>query len=59
MGEEIELWLKEYLDNKGNYDKNIYEAMAYSLEAGGKRIRPVLFLNTYSYIKKIIKRLCL
>lgn len=21
MGEEIELWLKEYLDNKGNYDK--------------------------------------
>ncbi len=43
MGEEVELWLKEYLDNKGNYDKKIYEAMAYSLEAGGKRIRPVLF----------------
>ncbi len=21
IGEEIELWLKEYLDNKGNYDK--------------------------------------
>ncbi|APR02101.1 polyprenyl synthetase family protein [Clostridium botulinum] len=56
MGEEIELWLKEYLDNKGNYDKKIYEAMAYSLEAGGKRIRPVLFLNTYSLYKEDYKK---
>lgn len=51
IGKEIELWLKEYLDNKGNYDKEIYESMAYSLEAGGKRIRPILFLNTYSLYK--------
>lgn len=56
MGEEIELWLKEYLDNKGNYDKKIYEAMTYSLEAGGKRIRPVLFLNTYSLYKEDYKK---
>ncbi|KEI78740.1 farnesyl-diphosphate synthase [Clostridium botulinum A2 117] len=56
MGEEIELWLKEHLDNKGNYDKRIYEAMVYSLEAGGKRIRPVLFLNTYSLYKEDYKK---
>ncbi len=56
IGEEIELWLKEYLDNKGNYDKKIYEAMAYSLEAGGKRIRPVLLLNTYALYKEDYKK---
>ncbi len=55
IGEEIEVWLKEYLTNKGNYQKIIYDAMLYSLEAGGKRIRPVLFLNTYSLYKEDYK----
>lgn len=31
---------------KNTPQKNIYEAMAYSLDAGGKRIRPVLLLET-------------
>ncbi len=56
IGSEIELWLKEYLCNKGSYEKKIYEAMAYSLEAGGKRIRPILFLNTYSLYKEDYKK---
>ncbi|NFA61343.1 polyprenyl synthetase family protein [Clostridium sporogenes] len=56
IGSEIELWLKEYLCDKGSYEKNIYEAMAYSLEAGGKKIRPILFLNTYSLYKEDYKK---
>ncbi len=36
--------------------KKIYEAMAYSLEAGGKRIRPVLLLNTYALYKEDYKK---
>ncbi|EJO5346993.1 polyprenyl synthetase family protein [Clostridium botulinum] len=56
IGEEIGEWIKEYLNNKGSYDKKIYEAMAYSLEAGGKRIRPILFLNTYSLYKGNYKK---
>ncbi|MGO5066308.1 MULTISPECIES: polyprenyl synthetase family protein [unclassified Clostridium] len=56
IGSEIELWLKEYLCDKGSYEKNIYKAMAYSLEAGGKKIRPILFLNTYSLYKEDYKK---
>ncbi|NFV11900.1 polyprenyl synthetase family protein [Clostridium sporogenes] len=56
IGSEIELWLKEYLCDKGIYEKKIYEAMSYSLEAGGKKIRPILFLNTYSLYKEDYKK---
>ncbi|MGI6122633.1 MAG: polyprenyl synthetase family protein [Acetivibrionales bacterium] len=47
--ESIEEWLKEILPPKSltvdNFpEKRIYEAMEYSLMAGGKRIRPVLAL---------------
>lgn len=34
--------LEKYVPQLENYQKNIYEAMRYSLMAGGKRIRPVL-----------------
>lgn len=33
--------------NKVMYDKIIYEAMNYSLKAGGKRIRPILMQQSY------------
>lgn len=46
--EEIESWLKEYFKNKGSYNKKIYEAMSYSLNIGGKRIRPILTILTYN-----------
>lgn len=38
--------LKKYLEIKDNPQKKIYEAMAYSLFAGGKRLRPVIMLMT-------------
>ena len=37
--------LDEYVPEKDNLQKSIYEAMRYSLMAGGKRIRPVLALS--------------
>jgi geranylgeranyl diphosphate synthase type II len=48
---EIDLWLLEYFNEKGNYNKKIYDAMHYSLDVGGKRIRPLLHCLTYSIYK--------
>lgn len=42
--EEMNEWLGSYFSGKGTYEKKIFEAMAYSLNASGKRIRPLLFL---------------
>lgn len=43
----IEEIVQEYLPRQGGYQKIIMEAMAYSLLAGGKRIRPMLMKETY------------
>lgn len=51
LKDEIESYLKECFKNQGTYDKELYEAMDYSLNVGGKRIRPLLFINTYSVYK--------
>lgn len=56
LREDINEWLNKYFLNKGNYEKNIYESMAYSLNASGKRIRPVLFLLGYYLYHKDYKR---
>ena len=53
--EEIDAWLKEYFQNKGTYNKDVYEAMAYSVNIGGKRIRPILTLLTYKMYNKNYK----
>ena len=45
---EINEWLGSYFSNKGTYEKKIFEAMSYSLNASGKRIRPLLFLLGYN-----------
>jgi len=45
---EIDNWLSQYFLNKGTYNKCVYEAMNYSITIGGKRIRPILMLLTYS-----------
>lgn len=47
----IEICLGGYFKDKGSYNKKIYEAMEYSLGAGGKRIRPLLLLLTYMLYK--------
>ncbi|WP_234120111.1 polyprenyl synthetase family protein [Clostridium hydrogenum] len=48
---EVEAYLKTYFNNREGYDKKIYEAMSYSLNIGGKRIRPLFFINAYSIYK--------
>lgn len=45
--EEIEEILKTFLPEEKGYQKIIMEAMAYSLLAGGKRLRPMLMRETY------------
>lgn len=45
---EVEEYLKKYYEDKGSYNKLIYEASSYSLNVGGKRIRPIFCLLTYS-----------
>ncbi|MBI6873038.1 polyprenyl synthetase family protein [Clostridium aciditolerans] len=47
LKKEIENWISEHFKDKGSYNKRVYEAITYSLDAGGKRIRPLLFLLTY------------
>lgn len=41
---EVNKSLRKYLEEKDNPQASIYQAMNYSLHAGGKRIRPVLML---------------
>lgn len=48
LKQEVEYWLQSYFQNKGSYNKKIYEAMSYSITVGGKRIRPVLCLLIYN-----------
>ncbi|MCY6370311.1 polyprenyl synthetase family protein [Clostridium ganghwense] len=57
LKEEINLWLQEYFDNKGSYNKIIYDAMKYSIEVGGKRIRPILMICTYNIYKDNYKEI--
>lgn len=45
---QIEEILKKYLPTEEGYQKTVLEAMNYSVLAGGKRLRPMLMLETYS-----------
>ena len=45
--EDIEKMLQEYLPKQKGYQSVIMEAMGYSLMAGGKRLRPMLMMETY------------
>ncbi len=45
--EYIEEILRRYLPAQEGYQKIIMEAMEYSLMAGGKRLRPMLMMETY------------
>lgn len=44
---EIEKILKKYLPKQEGFQKEIMEAMEYSLMAGGKRLRPMLMKETF------------
>ena len=43
----IESVIKRYLPIEEGYQKTIFEAMNYSILAGGKRLRPMFMLETY------------
>lgn len=43
----IETWMNEYFENKSSENKGYFEPMIYSLNIGGKRIRPILLLLVY------------
>lgn len=45
--EEIEAVLDRYLPKEEGFQKIVMEAMNYSVQAGGKRLRPMLMLETY------------
>ena len=53
--EEINKYLSKYFENKGTYNKIVYDAASYSLNIGGKRIRPILTLLTYNLYKEDFK----
>ena len=55
LKKELDINLKEYFQGKGDYNKIIYESMAYSVNIGGKRIRPILMLLTYNMYKENIE----
>ena len=45
--DEVEAVLRAYLPKEEGYQRTIMEAMNYSVLAGGKRLRPMLMLETY------------
>ena len=45
---EVEEVLKEYLPETAGYQKTVIDAMNYSVEAGGKRLRPVMLKCSYT-----------
>lgn len=54
LKEKIDNYLYNYFNNKYDkaYQRVLFESMAYSVNIGGKRIRPILMLLTYGIYKK-------
>lgn len=46
----FEAVLYNIFSNQAGLEARVYEAMSYSLEAGGKRLRPLLFLEAYEQV---------
>jgi len=44
----IEQIIKKYMPKEYSLQKTVIDAMDYTMSAGGKRIRPMLMLETYS-----------
>ncbi|MDU4892464.1 MAG: polyprenyl synthetase family protein [Clostridium sp.] len=49
--EKIEKWIENYFDEKPESEKAFVEPMVYSLNVGGKRIRPILMMATHKMYK--------
>ena len=52
MKKEVNTFLLNYFENKGSFNKVIYDSASYSLNIGGKRVRPLLMLLTYNMYKE-------
>ncbi|MCB2291995.1 polyprenyl synthetase family protein [Clostridium algoriphilum] len=48
LKESVEQWIINYFDNKSEINNRNFEAMIYSINVGGKRVRPILMLLTYA-----------
>lgn len=57
LKKEIDSWLEDYFYERKTYNKRLYEAMHYSISAGGKRVRPLLVLLSYLMYKDDYKRI--
>ncbi|AIY79281.1 polyprenyl synthetase family protein [Clostridium botulinum] len=53
----IDEYLKNYFINRNSYNKAVYESAGYSVNIGGKRIRPILLILTYSLYKDNIEKI--
>ncbi|GAA0689484.1 polyprenyl synthetase family protein [Clostridium cadaveris] len=53
----IEQHLNDYFKGADGYDKLIYDSMKYSLNLGGKRLRPTLMMMTYKLYKNDFEKI--
>ena len=53
--QKVDKLLKNYLTPNSEYEEKIYEAMKYSIFAGGKRIRPILMIEAYNVLNNYEK----
>ena len=44
---DIEAGMKEYMPEENGYQRTVFEAVNYSLLAGGKRLRPMFLYEAY------------
>ena len=57
LQKDINEYLDNYFKDKGHHNKIIYDASAYSVNVGGKRIRPILFILGFYIYKKGYKNI--
>jgi len=55
LKKDINDYLESYFKGKGTYNKIIYDSCSYSLNIGGKRVRPILLALTYYIYKEDYK----
>lgn len=57
LKEEVDKSLKSYFDKERKYNKVLYDSMSYSINVGGKRVRPILMLLSYYIYKSDYKKI--
>ncbi|MGL4991361.1 MAG: polyprenyl synthetase family protein [Sarcina sp.] len=53
---KVDRTLEEYFKDKNGYNKELYDSMFYSINIGGKRIRPILLILSYGIYKNNIEK---